>query len=169
MKTKRMYLHRAIMHARKGKLIDHRNGDGLDNRRDNLRLATHSQNMCNRRKTKLKTTSRFIGVYFNRETNKWRAAIKCKGKKIALGRFVNEVEAAMAYDAAAKKYHGRFASLNFPPEKRAERQKGIKNKLALVISRLNNLYGAIAKLGAGPVKDMPRRAGKKLSKSEIYF
>jgi len=105
-------MHREIMKPASGRVIDHRNGDGLDNRRDNLRPATHSQNCFNRRKTKSKTSSRFVGVHFHE--NRWRAYIKYSGKRIWLGRFINEIDAARAYDRAAIKYHGEFARLNFP-------------------------------------------------------
>jgi hypothetical protein len=112
--TKMVYLHREIMNEPEGLLVDHRNNNGLDNRRSNLRLATHYENTCNRRKTKAKTTSRFIGVYFEKRTGRWVAQIRHRGKKIVLGRFKSEEEAARAYDEAAKKYHGEFARLNFP-------------------------------------------------------
>ena len=102
------------MRAPRGLLVDHRNGDGLDNRRDNLRLATHSENMMNRPKIKSPTTSRFVGVYFDKARRLWVARIHLNGKCIWLGRFATEIEAAKAYDEAAKKYHGEFARLNFP-------------------------------------------------------
>jgi hypothetical protein len=108
-------LHRQIIEAPDGFLVDHRNGNGLDNRRTNLRVATQSQNMQNRRKRK-NTTSKFIGVSFDKEHSKWDARIYHQRKQVFLGRFVNEIEAAKAFDEAAKKYHGEFARLNFPEE-----------------------------------------------------
>lgn len=116
-KTVIVRMHREIMGEPKGYLVDHKNRNSLDNRRDNLRRATHSQNACNRSKRKTKTTSRYIGVYFQKSAGKWATFIRNKGKKTWLGYYVNEVEAAKAYDAAARKYHGEFASLNFPEEK----------------------------------------------------
>jgi len=113
-KLKFILLHREIMKAPKGVLVDHRNNDGLDNRRANLRLATRSQNNINRRQNKSKTLSRFVGVTFDRRRRRWVARIYINGKCKFLGSFDNEIDAAMAYDAAAKKYYGEFARLNFP-------------------------------------------------------
>jgi hypothetical protein len=116
-KTKRVYLHRAIMKAPKRRLVDHRNGDGLDNRRANLRLATHSQNAINRPKRKSKTSSKYRGVFFSKPRGKWGAVIRLHYKQKWLGVFKNEIDAARAYDTAAIKYHKEFARLNFPQDK----------------------------------------------------
>jgi hypothetical protein len=115
-KTKTLRLHREIMNPPAGLLVDHRNLDSLDNRRANLRLATHSQNQCNKSKTKSKTLSRFVGVTRDKNRSKWEARLKHHGKKIWLGRFSSEIAAARAYDKAAIKYHKDFARLNFPQE-----------------------------------------------------
>jgi hypothetical protein len=112
-KTKTVYLHREIMDAPVGLLVDHRNGNGLDNHRANLRLATLSQNMQNKRK-RTNTSSQFIGVHCDKRCGRWVAQIIHQGKKIPLGRFDNEIDAAHAYDEAAQKYRGEFARLNFP-------------------------------------------------------
>ncbi|MFH1370155.1 MAG: HNH endonuclease [Planctomycetota bacterium] len=112
-KTKMLRLHREIMKAPKGLLVDHRNCNTLDNRRENLRLATHAQNVCNRSKTRSKTTSQFIGVSYNKIRRNWKAQVNHQRKTVFIGRFDSEIDAAKAYDKAAVKYHGEFARLNF--------------------------------------------------------
>jgi hypothetical protein len=114
-KTKTVYMHREIMNHPSGLLVDHRNRDGLDNRRSNLRLATHAQNAynCSKRKN---ASSQFLGMYFNKERSTWDSQLMHNGKRIWVGRFKTEIEAARAYDRAAIKFHGEFARLNFPRE-----------------------------------------------------
>ena len=111
-KTTLVSMHREIMNANDERFVDHRNCDSLDNRRSNLRFATRTENVRNRRKQK-NTTSQFIGVSFRKSEGKWGSEIRCNGKRIWLGRFKSEIEAAKARDSAAKKYHGEFARLNF--------------------------------------------------------
>jgi len=113
-RTKPVGLHRAIMKPPPGILVDHINGNGLDNRRANLRLATRSQNAHNKQKTKSKTLSRLKGIFFDSRRGKWYARIKINGNSVHLGSFADELAAGRAYDEAAKKYHGEFACLNFP-------------------------------------------------------
>lgn len=93
--------------------IDHKNGNGCDNRVSNIREATNRQNGMNRKKSK-GTSSQYKGVYLNRRVNKWQAAIVVNGDNIYLGMFTNEVDAAIAYDNAAIYYFKEFANLNFP-------------------------------------------------------
>ncbi|MCJ7730610.1 MAG: beta-Ala-His dipeptidase [Sedimentisphaerales bacterium] len=133
-RTKVFSMHREIMNPPDGLLVDHRNNDSLDNRKANLRLATHSQNSCNRRKIKSKTSSRFIGVCFDKYRERWTAYIRFHGRRIWLGRFKNEMDAAKAYDEAARKYHGEFARLNFPDDKPfavANYESKIENRLLM--------------------------------------
>lgn len=94
---------------------DHENHDTLDNQRDNLRVATYTQNQHNR-KSQRGSTSRFKGVSWRRATRKWQAYIRVDAKHVHLGLFHSETAAAHAYDAAALEYFGVFASLNFPEE-----------------------------------------------------
>jgi hypothetical protein len=112
--VKAVYLHREIMRPPKRRLVDHRNSDSLDNRRCNLRIATRAQNLRNRGKTKRKTSSRYIGVLYEKRYRCWVAKIEHKGKVNWVGSFKSEVDAAKARDKAAMKYHGEFARLNFP-------------------------------------------------------
>lgn len=115
--TKMVRLHRENMNAPAGLLVDHRNSNPLDNRRDNLREATPSQNMQNRRIRKKHTaSSQFIGVYFDKGRKNWIYQLRANGKLVSSGRFATEVEAARTRDRAALKYHGEFARLNFPRE-----------------------------------------------------
>jgi hypothetical protein len=108
-----VFMHRLILNAREGMEVDHANHDTLDNRRENLRECTKSQNMHNAGKNKRNTTG-YKGVWWKSTDNQYAAAIKINGKRIYLGRFTDPVKAALAYDEAAKKYHGEFAYLNFP-------------------------------------------------------
>ena len=81
---------------------------------ENLRAATRGQNNCNRGKFSSFTTSRFKGISWDRSRKKWQAGIRRNRRFIRIGYFDDEVEAARAYDEAARKYHGEFARLNFP-------------------------------------------------------
>lgn len=91
---------------------DHINGQGLDNRRANLRPATTAENVSNMRKHR--GSSRFKGVCWSRREQRWRATIELDGRQAYLGVFREEEAAAQAYDAAARNHFGQFAALNFP-------------------------------------------------------
>jgi hypothetical protein len=94
-----------------GLLIDHKNGDSLDNRKENLRIATYRQNSQNKRKINKNTTSQYKGV--SRFRTGWHATIRVNGKCISLGIFSDEKEAALIYDKNAKEFFGEFACTNF--------------------------------------------------------
>lgn len=99
---------------------DHINRNTLDNRKENLRIATRSQNAINRRVTKPDQRSQYRGVRFFTQSGKWRAAITQNRRMISLGLHRTELEAALAYDNAATRIHGEFAQLNFAdPEESA--------------------------------------------------
>jgi len=103
-----LYMHRVIMDAPKGFEVDHINNNRLDNRKENLRICTSSQNKMN---TKYKNKAGYRGVSINC-SGKYRALIRFDGKNIHLGVFITAKEAAIAYNEAAVKYHGEFANLN---------------------------------------------------------
>ena len=112
-KQKAVYLHRLLLNAQKGEVVDHVNHNTLDNRRENIRLCLPYQNQRNLRKTTtLKTTSDYKGVCFGKEARCWLAYITVDNKSINLGRFKTEISAARAYNKAATKYFGEFALLN---------------------------------------------------------
>ena len=102
-------LHRYLM-GEPPEEVDHRNGDGLDNRRENLRKATAQQNGMNSRSRG--GSSRFKGVFGRR--GRWKASIRNNYKTVHLGDFDTEEGAARAYDEAARRLHGEFARVNFP-------------------------------------------------------
>lgn len=96
-------------------LVDHVNGNGLDNRRANLRAATPGQNQANMRRPRT-NTSGFKGVSWFARTGKWRAYIGFENRQIHLGYFATPEEAARTYDAKAVELYGEFARPNFPEE-----------------------------------------------------
>ena len=112
-KQKVVWMHREIMKAGDREFCDHINRNGLDNRKANLRLATRSQNAWNRRKAKIESRSKYKGVSWYNRGKRWNARIHVNRKEKFLGIFADEIEAAKAYDAAARKCFGEFAQLNF--------------------------------------------------------
>jgi hypothetical protein len=109
-----VFMHRLINETPAGMVTDHEDGDGLNNRRGNLRTATQLQNMMNRH-GKRNGTSQYKGVWADssrRNRKPWRAAIRINGKLKYLGRFISEDEAGRAYAAAAREMFGEFARTN---------------------------------------------------------
>lgn len=115
-KTRKVVLlHRILMDAQPGEEVDHRDGDGLNCTRQNMRRATREQNCRNQRRSSL-NTSGYKGVHWDKARERWAAAIKHNGKNLHLGRFTDKESAARAYDAKARELGGEFARLNFPEE-----------------------------------------------------
>jgi hypothetical protein len=108
-------MHRLILDAGPGQIVDHINGDGLDNRRENLRLVTAAQNNHNRRP---QGALPFKGVYKAKGRTRYRASMTIGDRRLNLGSYSTAEEAARAYDAAAVSAFGEFAWLNFPEEER---------------------------------------------------
>ena len=113
-KRRSVLMHRLILGVTDPKIhVDHIDGQGLNNRRSNLRLATRSQNMCNRRKN-AKRSSKYLGVTWHSNRSKWQAHIKIDKRHIHLGLFTNEIEAAIARDAWVRLRSDEFRTYNFP-------------------------------------------------------
>jgi hypothetical protein len=118
-KYKKERMHRSVLRAPDGYDVDHINGDKLDNRKSNLRSATRSQNNYNK-SVQRNTTSGFKGVSWSKQRNKWRSRIFVDKREMHLGFFEYKIDAAMAYNEAALKYHASFANLNTLDEVIAE-------------------------------------------------
>jgi len=96
--------------------IEHKDRNGLNNQRDNLRKCVNGENQANKTKQRGAFTSKFKGVYWDKQCCAFRAKIVIRGRKIYCGKFTDEVQAALAYDEAARKHFGVFALCNFPQE-----------------------------------------------------
>lgn len=103
-------MHRAILAAERGIQVDHRDGNGLNNCRSNLRLATRVQNLCAFRGGRINKTSKYRGVYFHKQKAKWQVRVV----RQYVGIYASELDAARAYDAVARAQFGEFVHLNFP-------------------------------------------------------
>ena len=110
---KPLHMHRLVTSAPPHLVVDHINHNGLDNRKQNLRLCTHAQNQKNTR-PRSGGTSKYKGVHWEKTKKKFRAKIMYNRKSIHLGYFDDEIAAAKAYDKKAKELFGEYAYLNFP-------------------------------------------------------
>lgn len=110
-----VYLHREIMCPPTGFVVDHINGDTLDNRRENLRIASKQGNAANRG-LDAHNKSGFKGVFWHKQTSKWAASATVNGRRIYFGFFDDPVSAAKAHNEGAVKHFGEFAWLNPIPE-----------------------------------------------------
>ncbi len=106
-------MHRMLLNAPPHLFVDHRDHNGLNNRKGNLRLCTNQQNLYNCR-PRQGGTSRYKGVYWDKREKKFIARIVADGKRYYLGRFDDEIEAAVVYDIKAMELFKEFAYLNFP-------------------------------------------------------
>lgn len=107
----RVYLHRHLMNASSGFLVDHKDRNPLNNQRSNLRICSKAENQRNRKKIE-NTSSKYIGVH-KHLCGKWQAAVSYNREHFYLGLFETELEAAIARDIKTKELHGDFATLNF--------------------------------------------------------
>lgn len=108
-------MHRLILGLSKndGIFVDHINGNGLDNRRENLRTCTRAENNRNKR-PKVRENTKYKGIVYQRDRKRWIAQIYVNKVRHHLGNFKSDLDAARAYDAGARRLHGEFARLNFP-------------------------------------------------------
>jgi hypothetical protein len=109
----KIYLHRLLLDAPKGMEVDHIDGDGLNNRRCNLRLCTHAQQAQAFQGKRLEKTSKYRGVSWVTRDKRWTVHLQHNQQQIYLGYFTNEVLAAHVHDVAAVELFGEFAQLNF--------------------------------------------------------
>lgn len=134
-------MHKTIMNTPTGMTVDHINGNSLDNRRSNLRLATQQEQCFNRKKRVDKCSSRYKGVSYNKKCKLWGAYI-CKDKKqYHLGYFEDESDAALAYTVAAVKFFGSFASIDFTPEELQSYIADMAETLRAMQLTAENLWG----------------------------
>lgn len=110
----RIQMHNHIMKLEKGFIVDHLNGNGLDNRKANFRICTEKENCYN--KPSRGGSSIYKGVYYQKSVNKWASQLKKDYKTYKLGYYENEIEAALAYDKLAREFYGNTVRLNFPEE-----------------------------------------------------
>ncbi len=115
-KRKTIKMHRVIMNTPDGMETDHRDRDGLNNQKNNLRICTEIQNRRSRGRD-IDNTSGYKGVTWRKSNRKWVARIAVNRVPIHLGSFSTSKDAALAYDRAAKKYYGEFAYPNFQRRK----------------------------------------------------
>lgn len=113
---KKLCMHHEVLgKSPPGMEIDHINGNGLDNRKENLRFCSHRQNLQAARKRKANASSKYKGVSWDNRRKRWQARIQgLDGTRHWLGRYVSELDAAKAYDKAALETFGEFAVVNFP-------------------------------------------------------
>jgi len=131
-------MHRFIMKPPDDLVVDHIDGNGLNNTRANLRICTYQQNIFNRKGWG--KDSKYKGVSWDKRSKKWRAKIRYNSKDKHLGVFEDEIEAAKEYDKEAAKLFGEFAYLNFPEDNQSTENQELKTKHSKLKTQ-NALYG----------------------------
>lgn len=111
-KTISLLLHRFILTAPYGSVVDHEDNNPLNNCRSNLRVCTQADNLANTRKPRVKSTSKYKGVHRHTVNDRWIAQISVGNRTKYIGSFINEDEAALAYNRVATEVYGEFAHLN---------------------------------------------------------
>jgi hypothetical protein len=114
-RKKWVFLHRVLIDPPPGLTVDHIDGDRLNNRRANLRVATHSQQRANTKVGK-NSKSGFKGVTWHGASRLWHVRVGFQGKTLSFGYYDDPIQAARVYDAKALELYGPFARLNFPTE-----------------------------------------------------
>ena len=173
--SKGMHIYNLIIGKNTGFVVDHINGNGLDNRKSNLRFCTQKQNSRNNRRRKGGYSSKFKGVWkYNYDSGRvgWASQIMVNGEKKHLGIFRDEEKAAYAYNLAAKKYFGEYAKLNDLPkddydlptkkERKQRRLKNLENRQQTLITYKNETHNIRQ---WAKIKDIKRQTLQKRLKS----
>jgi len=124
---KTIRMHQFILNPLRGMVVDHIDGNGLNNRRGNLRICTRLQNAWNHKRRKPPgASSQYVGVYrYKDRPDKWYVKVQCGGDVTNLGPFDSEIEAARARDYRAVEMHGPYVHLNLPDEWPPERREAV--------------------------------------------
>ena len=120
-KGRLLSMHRLVMDAPPDTVVDHRDRNGLNNCRHNLRLCTQQQNLWNRKRRGDRPRSPYLGVWVKRN-GRYATLVSVDGKQVYFGTFINERDAALMYDAVVRRTRGEFATLNFPDEHYSEEE-----------------------------------------------
>lgn len=158
-------MHRHIVNAPKGFEVDHVDGNGLNNCRANLRIATHRENMGNIHTSTRTRRGELKGVFLDKRRSSWVATLRDDaGRKRFLGQFSDEYEAALAYDAAARERFGEFANPNFKTDEEAGATSDYE-KAALLFTRLQ----AMDRAEASELAILPIRIANKYNRKRSWW
>lgn len=133
-KGKLLFMHRETMKPPEGMIVDHKNRNKLDNTREGLRICTQQENTRNAGKIQ-GTYSRFKGVSYRKERDKYFGQVYCEGEQYYLGLYADEIDAARAYDLTAVALFGEFARINFPEEWTPQRRRKVYAQRDAVLGR----------------------------------